>query len=209
MRRALFVAAVAAALSAVVPATASQAATAESPATPAGSASASASVSATPGDGAFTITYPDGTYLIGRSTCLVVDGNIAYLTGRIDLSGGTRRVANAWGKGNYLVVGVEDNGNGRAQETPDRLNFSPGTATDPGCGPNAVATPDFVIVRGNHRHTTAERVRARHEPPGSRLDQRGRAPRGQSGHRDGFRPSRCRGVAVLRLFGPRPVTQPG
>jgi hypothetical protein len=179
MRRALFVAVVAAALSAVVPATASQAATVEPSATPTSSASASASVSATPGDqlaglgtlgefgtptaylgavgtrwgaiGAFTITYPDGTYVIGRSTCLVVDGNIAYLTGRIDLSGGPRRVANAWGKGNYLVIGVEDNGNGRAQETPDRLNFSPGTATDPGCGPNAVASPDFVIVRGNYR----------------------------------------------------------
>jgi hypothetical protein len=173
MRRALFVVAVAAALSAAAPATAGLAATTD----PSGSASASAP--ATPGDqlaglgtlgdfgtptaylaaastrwgsaGAFTITYPDGTYVIGRSTCLVVDGNIAYLTGRIDLSGGPRRITNAWGRGNYLVVGVEDNGNGRAQDTPDRMNFSPGTATDPGCGPIGTASPDFVIVRGNYR----------------------------------------------------------
>jgi hypothetical protein len=173
MRRALVVAAVAAALSATVPATAGQAAT-----TDPSSASPTASPS-TPGDqltglgtlgdfgnptaylaavgtrwgapGAFTITYPDGTYAIGASTCLVVDGKVAYLTGKIALSGGPRRATNAWNRGSYLVVGVEDNGNGGATESPDRLNFSPGTATDPGCGPNGMATPDFKIVRGNYR----------------------------------------------------------
>jgi hypothetical protein len=171
MRRALFVAAVAAALSTAAPAAAQATATDPSP-VPSASPT-------TPGDqltglgtlgdfgnptaylaavgtrwgapGAFTITYPDGTYAIGTSTCLVIDGKVAFLTGRIALSGGPRRAANAWNKGSYLVVGVEDNGNGGAQESPDRLNFSPGTTTDPGCGWNGRATPDFQIVRGNYR----------------------------------------------------------
>jgi hypothetical protein len=169
MRRALVVAAVAAALSVAAPATASQAAnTGPSP---------SSSASGTPGDklaglgtlgdfgtptaylgaistsrwgtaGAFTITYPDGTYVIGRATCLTVDGKVAFMTGRIDLSGGPRRTTNAWQKGNYLVLGIEDNGH--SQATPDRMNFSPGTPSNPGCGWNGQATPDFVIVRGNY-----------------------------------------------------------
>ncbi|GIJ73170.1 hypothetical protein [Virgisporangium ochraceum] len=178
MRRALVVAAVAAALSATVPATAGQASTTD-PSTSSSATSSAATPKATPGDvlaglgtlgdfgnptaylaaagtswgapGAFTITYPDGTYAIGASTCLVVDGKVAYLTGKIALSGGPRRTTNAWNRGSYLVVGVEDNGNGGTSETPDRLNFSPGTATDPGCGPNGMATPDFKIVRGNYR----------------------------------------------------------
>lgn len=168
MRRALIVTALAATLTATAPAAAGQAAATE----PTPSAS-------TPGDqltglgtlgefgtptaylaaagtrwgaaGAFTITYPDGTYAIGRSTCLSIQGKVAFLTGRIDLSGGPRRAQNAWNRGSYLVIGVEDNGNGRAGETPDRLNFSPGLAADPGCGWNGQATPDFMIVRGNYR----------------------------------------------------------
>jgi hypothetical protein len=110
--------------------------------------------------GAFTITYPDGTYAIGASTCLVVTGKVAYITGKIALSGGPRRAANAWNKGSYLVVGVEDNGNGATQETPDRLNFSTGFAADPGCGPNGMATPDFKIVRGNYRVVDGAPARA-------------------------------------------------
>jgi hypothetical protein len=101
--------------------------------------------------GAFTITYPDGTYVIGTATCLTVSGKIAYLTGRIALSGGPRRDANGWVKGNHLVVGVEDNSEGGVQQEPDRLNFSAGLATNPGCGPNGLASPDFFIVRGNYR----------------------------------------------------------
>jgi hypothetical protein len=173
MRRALVVTALAATLTAIAPAAAGRAAATD----PAPSGSASAPV--TPGDqlaglgtlgdfgtptaylaaagtrwgaaGAFTITYPDGTYAVGRSTCLTVAGKVAFLTGRIDLSGGPRRSTNAWTRGSYLVIGVEDNGNGRTGETPDRLNFSPGMTTDPGCGWNGQATPDFMIVRGNYR----------------------------------------------------------
>jgi hypothetical protein len=103
--------------------------------------------------GAFTITYPDGTYATGTSSCLVVNAKTAYLTGKIALSGGPRRVTNSWQRGNYVVIGVQDNGDGTV--VADKLNFSTGTATDPGCGPNAAANPDFFIVKGNYRVTDA------------------------------------------------------
>jgi len=103
--------------------------------------------------GAFTITYPDGTYVTGTSNCLVVDGKTAYVTGKIALSGGPRRDANNWQRGKYLVVGIEDNGDGTV--VPDKLNFSPGTAFDPGCGPNSVADPYLFIVKGNYWVTDA------------------------------------------------------
>jgi hypothetical protein len=103
--------------------------------------------------GAFTITYPDGTYVTGASNCLVVTDKTAYLTGKIVLSGGPRRDANGWQRGNYLVIGVQDNGDGTV--VPDQLNFSPGTVADPGCGPSAVANPYLYIVKGNYRVTDA------------------------------------------------------
>jgi hypothetical protein len=103
--------------------------------------------------GAFTITYPDGTYATGTSSCLVVDAKIAYLTGKIALSGGPRRDTNSWQRGNYVVIGIQDNGDGTV--VADKLNFSTGTATDPGCGPNASAGPEFFIVKGNYRVTDA------------------------------------------------------
>jgi hypothetical protein len=31
------------------------------------------------------------------------------------------------------------------------VNFSPGFAVDPGCGPNGAATPALHIVEGNYR----------------------------------------------------------
>jgi hypothetical protein len=103
--------------------------------------------------GAFKITYPDGTYVTGTSNCLVVDGKTAYVTGRVAFSGGPRRDANNWQRGNYMMVGIQDNGNGTV--VADRLNFSAGAATDPGCGPNSMASPDFFIVKGNYRVTDA------------------------------------------------------
>ena len=103
--------------------------------------------------GAFTITYPDGTYATGTSDCLVVDGKTAYLTGKIVLSGGPRRDTNSWQRGKYMVIGVQDNGDGTV--VADKLNFSPGTAGHPGCGPNSVAQPDFFIVKGNYWVTDA------------------------------------------------------
>jgi hypothetical protein len=103
--------------------------------------------------GAFTITYPDGTYATGASSCLVVDAKTAYLTGRIALSGGTRRDALSWQRGHYLIIGVQDNGDGTV--VADKLNFSAGTATDPGCGPNADAIPYLLLVKGDYRVTDA------------------------------------------------------
>jgi len=101
--------------------------------------------------GAYTITYPDGTYAIGVLTCVTVTGKVGYVTGKVTFSGGPRRDANNWQRGTYIVIGVEDNGNGGAAETPDRLNFSPGLVTDPGCAPSQGAKPEFQIVRGNYR----------------------------------------------------------
>ena len=103
--------------------------------------------------GAFTVTYPDGTYATGTSSCLAVDGHTAYLTGRITLSGGPRRDTNSWQRGNYLIIGVQDNGDGTT--AADELNFTVGTATDPGCGPKPNAIPVFFIVKGNYRVTDA------------------------------------------------------
>jgi hypothetical protein len=105
--------------------------------------------------GGFTITYPDGTYALGQATCLTVTGNVSFLTGKIALSGGPRKETNKWLKGYSLVIGVEDNGDGGANEPADRLNFSPGSPTDVGCGWNITASPDFVIVKGNYRMADA------------------------------------------------------
>ena len=101
--------------------------------------------------GGFTITYPDGTYAIGQATCLTVNGNVSFLTGKIALSGGPRKDANRWLRGSSVVIGVEDNGDGGAGEAPDRLNFSQGSPTDLGCGSNQAALPEFIIVKGNYR----------------------------------------------------------
>lgn len=101
--------------------------------------------------GAFTITYPDGTYAIGHITCFTVTGKVGFLTGKIDLSGGPRRDANKWMRNYSLVIGVQDNGNAGPGEEPDKLNFSPGSPTNPGCGWNGAATPDFFIVKGNYK----------------------------------------------------------
>ncbi len=96
--------------------------------------------------GRFRITYPDGTFAKGEVTCLFVGGNTAYVTGKIAESGGPRQQTNNWFAGDYIVVGVQDNAEPAG---PDQLNFSPGFATDPGCGPNGAATPVFPIVDGN------------------------------------------------------------
>ena len=95
--------------------------------------------------GEFAITYPNRTLAFGAATCLFVSGNTAYLTGRIIRANGPGAAANNWFAGNYIVIGVQDNG----PAGPDLLNFSPGFAADPGCGPNAAATPVFPITRGN------------------------------------------------------------
>ena len=101
--------------------------------------------------GSFTITYRDGTYAIGQATCLTVNGNVSFLTGKIALSGGPRKNANRWLRGSSVVIGVQDNGDGGAGEAPDRLNFSQGSPTDLGCGSNQAALPEFIIVKGNYR----------------------------------------------------------
>ena len=99
--------------------------------------------------GSFSITYPDGTSVSGIPSCLSVDGDTAYVVGRIDESAGPRRNPNNWQPGNYLVIGLQDNGNpGKADA--DRLNFSQGFASQPACGPNSAATPVFPIADGNY-----------------------------------------------------------
>jgi hypothetical protein len=104
--------------------------------------------------GSFTITYPDGTFVHGKVTCLSVSGNSAYITGRISESSGPRQVPNAWVPGSFVVTGVQDNDES-GTAGPDLLNFSPGFPVDPGCGPNSAATPSFPIVDGNYRVTDA------------------------------------------------------
>jgi hypothetical protein len=98
--------------------------------------------------GEFVISYPDRSVAFGAATCLFVTGHTAYLTGRILGATGPRRQASNWVVGNYIVIGVVDTGE-PVSVSPDLLNFSPGLAANPGCGPNAAATPVFPITRGN------------------------------------------------------------
>jgi hypothetical protein len=100
--------------------------------------------------GGFTLVYPDGTVVGGVATCLSVTGDVAYLTGRIARAVGPRQSANNWLPGNYLVIGVQDNGE-PGTAGPDMVNFSAGFAADPGCGPNIAATPNLSIVDGDYR----------------------------------------------------------
>jgi hypothetical protein len=100
--------------------------------------------------GEFTIVYPDGTFAAGPATCLTIAGTTAYVTARITSSGGPRQQALNWLPSSFLVIGVLDNGE-PGTAGPDRLNFSPGFAADPGCGPNGAATPVFPIIAGNYR----------------------------------------------------------
>lgn len=93
-------------------------------------------------EGSFAIGYPDGTFMLGSATCVFVSGNTAYLTGRIYDSGGPRVRSEGWFPGSYIVIGVK---------APNLLNWSPGFAVNPGCGPNGAATPVFPIVRGGYR----------------------------------------------------------
>jgi hypothetical protein len=100
--------------------------------------------------GGFTIAYPDGTFVVGSATCLFESGNTAFVTGQITSSTGPREQPENWFAGSYLVIGiVDDSRPGTA--APSLLNFSPGFATDPGCGPNEAATPVFPITAGNYR----------------------------------------------------------
>lgn len=96
--------------------------------------------------GSFQVTYPDNTIVDGTASCLFVSGNTAYLTGRISAARGPRETPNGWFPGSYIIIGVADNGGAG----PDLLNFSPGFASNPGCGPNFAATPAYPIVSGHY-----------------------------------------------------------
>ena len=100
--------------------------------------------------GGFTIAYPDGTLVVGSATCLFESGTTAFVTGLITSSGGPREQPENWSAGSYLVIGIEDHGR-PGTAGPSLLNFSPGFAADPGCGPNDAATPVFPITAGNYR----------------------------------------------------------
>jgi hypothetical protein len=139
MRKLLIVAAVALTAVIVAPATAGYAAPSHAQATGTGTLDASFgsptahvnAIQTKPGlKGSFTITYPDGTTASGTPTCLTVIGTTAYVTGVITDSGGPRQQPNHWAVGNFLTIGVQDNGE---PGTSDRLNFSPGSAASPGC----------------------------------------------------------------------------
>ena len=104
--------------------------------------------------GGFTIGYPDGTFVAGSATCLFESGNTAFVTGQITSSGGPREQPENWPAGSYLVIGIKDDGR-PGTAGPSLLNFSPGFAGDPGCGPNEAATPVFPITAGNYRVFTA------------------------------------------------------
>lgn len=101
------------------------------------------------GVGEFTIAYPDHTFVVGHATCLFVAGTTAYLTGQIAISSGSRIQPENWLPGRYIVIGIQDNSQVGFAE-PDDLNFSPGFAANPGCGPNSAATPVFPIVWGHY-----------------------------------------------------------
>ena len=100
--------------------------------------------------GGFTIAYPDGTFVAGSASCLFESGNTAFLTGEITSSGGPRAQPENWWAGGYLVIGVKDDGR-PGNAGPSLLNFSPGFAANPGCGPNEAAAPVFPITAGNYR----------------------------------------------------------
>jgi hypothetical protein len=160
MTKASGIAAAAAAATAIllVPASAAYAAPGHDQATGTGTldqfgnptAHVNAVATATGVKGSFTITYPDGTTATGTPTCLSVSGNTAYLAGLISDSAGPRQSVNNWFPGLFLVIGVQDNGE-PGTAGPDRLNFSRGFATDPGCQPNPDALPVFANVAGNYR----------------------------------------------------------
>lgn len=96
--------------------------------------------------GSFVVTYPDGTAFAATGECVFVSGTTAYVTGRISRASGPRVVPDNFFLGNYVIIGIVDNG----RAGPDLLNFSPGLAVNPGCGPNPAATPVFPIVKGNY-----------------------------------------------------------
>jgi hypothetical protein len=100
--------------------------------------------------GGFTISYPDGTFAFGSATCLFVSGNTAYLTSQILGSFGPRQQANGWFPRSYIVIGVVGNGKPGSAGS-ELLNFSSGFAANPGCGPNAAATPVIPVTRGDFR----------------------------------------------------------
>ncbi len=99
--------------------------------------------------GSFDIAYPDATSVEGTPSCLVVNGNVAYVIGKITTASGPRVAGNNWQPGNFLVVGVRDDG--EPGPAGDLMNFSPGFASAPACAPNGDATPVFPIVEGNYK----------------------------------------------------------
>jgi len=156
MRRILFVAALALGLTAAAPIAASYAAPSHAQAVGTGTLgqfgnpTAHVNANDTPAGlkGSFTISYPDGTSVAGVPACLFVDGTAAYVISRITQSSGARVSQNNWPVGNFLVIGVQDNGE---PGTNDKLNFSPGVSAQPACAANMDASPVFTIVAGNYQ----------------------------------------------------------
>jgi hypothetical protein len=93
------------------------------------------------------ITYPDGTFVLARATCLFVAGETAYITSQITFSQGPTAKPENFLPGNWVVIGIQADQPGSPGR--DLLNFSPGLVGNPGCGPNVFATPVFPVVRGD------------------------------------------------------------
>jgi hypothetical protein len=88
--------------------------------------------------GVFHIKYPDAGMIKGTVTCVFMTANVAYIVGQIDQSKNA-----AWLVGNYVEIGVQDNG-----ASLDNANFSPDQETPPACGPSIIATPNLPLVSG-------------------------------------------------------------
>jgi hypothetical protein len=98
--------------------------------------------------GETVISYPDGTFVSGRATCLFVAGQTAYITSQIVRSRGPRVQSAQFLPGNFVVIGIQ--AEAPRSTAPDMLNFSSGYAVNPGCGPFEVVTPTNIpVVRGD------------------------------------------------------------
>jgi hypothetical protein len=98
--------------------------------------------------GSFTIDYPTGTHVEGKVTDGQVDSNkVGYAWGQVTESNDGR-----WVVGEYVVMGVLDEGQPGVQPPKDALNFSVSSASPPGTG-QAIPSgdPNLTLIEGNLR----------------------------------------------------------
>lgn len=98
--------------------------------------------------GSFAIDYPTGIHVEGMVIDGQVDSNkVGYAWGQVTESNDGR-----WVVGQYVVMGVLDEGQPGAKPPPDALNFSVSFATPPPIG-FAIPSgdPNLAITEGNLR----------------------------------------------------------